>query len=945
MKRLQWLAMGALCTVAGCSDDPAPAGDAGAAMRTDRGPELDASAPRAITDLPVQETLRLPNLESPVDVVVDRWGWPHIRGASLRDVARVQGFLLARDRMAQMDILRRLASGNLASRFGPLNSAVIETDLSFRVLGLRRAATAMWAQIQTGQSRERTLLEGFTEGVNHYLSQVRAGNVEVPAGSTVVVDDTTPEWSPVDSLVIGRYQSYSLSYDAEDDIANSSTLQRIREIFDGADAMTQPARAARRGMALDVIRWAPPSDAVIVSDFFPRAGGQALSYRPNVFRPALRSSVYRDAQRFLQLTRSGAEVLGDETRGSNNWVVTPQASASGHALLANDPHLSLTSPPIWWGTHLTVTAGPDAIDVAGTTFPGIPGVIIGFTNRIAWGVTTAGYDVTDVYQETIIPGGNGQPDRVRFNGQEVPIQVINEMVSDGLGTTLTVPIEVVPHHGPLVPRIANGRIQPRTGTTALSIKWTGHQPTNDLSAFVGVAYSRNVSEAMRAVENFGVGAQNWVLADIEGNTAYKSHAVIPVRAAGALTWSPARPEGTNPCTVLPGDGSAEWMGAVPANQIPQAVGSPQRPFIATANGDQAGVTLDNNPFDAPVYLGCNFASGWRQQRIAARLQGLNNRATRSDMESVQADTVVQAGAQMRPFLAQAMARLEMAWANPSSQPDLSALATSTTARQARLRDAAMRLAQWSLDGASGVGTATEMQRRDAVASSLFHGWVVRVLAGVFNDELSALRMDGLSVGWDRLRAVLHLLEHPDQLRARDTATMQSALWDDLSTADVNETRDYILLRALDETLTQLETLFMTNNVDNWLWGQQHTVRFNVLFAGLGPGVAIPGSGDPMFARGFPRPGGIDVVDASGPSTSSFNFNYGSGPSQRFTVEMDPAGPRAFNALPGGQSIDPSSAHHRDEAELWRVNRSHQVALAEADVVANAERRIRVERLP
>ncbi len=935
-----------LVALTSCSSNNPPTPDAG--MVSDTGPALDAPGPTRIEELPIAERLRLPNLDAPVDVVVDRWGWPHIRARNLRDLARAQGYLLARDRMAQMDVLRRLASGTLAERFGALNAGAINSDLSFRTLGLRRAAQAMWTQLEAGgPSRERTLLEGFSQGVNHYLSQVRSGAVSLPQGSSVVVDETTADWTPVDALVIGRYQSYSLSYDANDDIRRSATAQRIREVFDTADPMMQPAQAARRGMTLDVLRWAPPTDAIVVPEFLgtlPGATGQPLTHRPETHRPRVARSVFRDAERFLALTQAGAEMLGDETRGSNNWIVAPSGTRNGRALLANDPHLGLTSPAIWWGVHLTVTEGPDAVDVAGTTFPGIPGVIIGFTPRVAWGVTTAGYDVTDVYQETITPGAAGQPDTVRFNGMDVPIQVITERVSNGRGGFVDARIEVVPHHGPLVPRISDGMILPRQGTTALSIKWTGHQPTTDLSAFLGVSYAANVAEARQAVQRFGVGAQNWVLADIEGNTGYASHAVIPVRAMGALTWHPTmRPEGTNPCMVLPGDGSAEWVGTLRPEQIPQGAPTPQRPFLATANGDQSGVTLDNNPFDAPVYLGCAFASGYRQERALQRLGALApQQATREDMEAIQADTHVLLGGQLRPFLMEAMGRMEMAWANPTSQPDLAPLAMATMARQARLRDAAARLQAWSLDGASGVGEATEAQRRDASATSIFHGWVVRLLANTFNDEATALSLPGVSVGWDRLRTIVHLLRNPGQLQARNPMTQQSVLWDDLGTADVTETRDLILVRSLDEALTELERVFAAADIDMWRWGAQHTIRFNVLFPPLGPGVSIPASGDPMFPRGFPRPGGIDVLDASGPSTGSFNFSFGSGASQRFTVEMDPSGPIAHNALPGGQSIDPASPHHRDEAELWRTNRSHRIPLREADIVAQHARRIRIE---
>lgn len=949
----RWILAGCLAGLAACSDNTSsPPADAGAVTdRPDAAPPDavgDAGTPTTIAQVPVARTERLDGLEGPVDVVYDAMGWPHIYAASLRDAAYVQGLIMARDRMAQMDLLRRLASGTLAERFGQVPGA-IEQDLASRVLGLRRAAQAMWDQMQPG--RAKTILEAYTRGVNAYLAAVRRSEVDIPMGSELLVDAMTPEWTPVDSLVIGRYQSYSLSYDADDDIERSGVAQRAREVFEMADAAMHPERAARRGFAWDVLVWRSPSTATVVPDFFPRPMGQASSYRPEIERPAVTSSTLRRTGRFFELVDELFSIFGDETRGSNNWVVTAGASATGHPLLANDPHLRLSSPAIWWGNHITITGGADAISVAGTTFPGIPWVIIGFTPRIAWGVTTAGYDVTDVYQEEITPGANGQPDTVRFNGQQVPIQVINETVRDATGGTIQARIEVVPHHGPIVPTISNNAIQPRTGTRALTVKWTGHAPTTEFQAFLDVSYAASAQEARQRVQAFGVGAQNWVIADVTGGVEYTSHANIPVRAAGALTWTPTNVTGTNPCMVLPGTGEAEWTGNLAPDRIPGATGSMTRPFIVTANNDQAGVTLDGNPFDAPAYLGCSFAWGWRGERIAQRLGALGNRMTREDMESIQSDVKVLAGGRFRPFLMEAGARLEMAWTTAGSQPDLTALAAELMPRQARIREALMRVQRWSLEGASGVGEGvTDTQRDDAVATAIFHAWHGRLLQRALGDENAALRQSGVPYGYDMLRAVLHLLEHPMELRTRDMTTGQSTLWDDISTADVRETRDWILLKSLDEALQGLAATWGSEDMTRWRWGERHTVRFGALVPGAP--TDIPPSRDMMHPNGFPRGGGIEVVDASGggwgPSVTSgamgpmlrYGFSYGSGPSQRFTVDLDPAGPIAWNVVPGGQSMDPQSPHFRDGADLWWRNRSHRVYLVERDVAGHAARRLR-----
>lgn len=950
MRTLALVTMGVLGAL-GCSDNtstPAPTTDAAADVARDATSDSTVDGggvdgiPAAVAAHPLSEAAtRSMGLDGPVDVVYDRMGWPHVYASSLRDAAAVQGYIMARDRMPQMEMLRRLASGTLAERFGVLvsDTSLVDRDLAARVLGLRRAATAMWAATMPG--RDKTLLENFARGVNKYLQEVRDGSVTLPSETALVVDQDTPEWTPVDSLVIGRYQSYSLSYDANDDVDSTLLTERATRVFETADATMQPARAARRGFLADITRWTPQSPVAVVPNFLPRPTGAMSTFRPDVDRPAIPRRVVDATANFRRLSNQLAEVWGDETRGSNNWVVHPSASTTGHALLANDPHLSLTSPAIWWGSHLTVTRGPDAVDVAGTTFPGIPGVIIGFTPRLAWGVTTAGYDVTDVYAETVTPGASGQPDTVRFNGAQVPIVTMPEAVNTGSGVYMA-PLEFVPHHGPIIPDIRNGRIMPRTGTRALSIKWTGHQPTTELTAFLSLAYARTAAEGKTAVNAFGVGAQNFVIADVDGNVEYTSHSNIPIRAAGAMTWSPTNPAGTHPCSVLPGTGEAEWTGNVANNNIPQATLSATLPFLATANNDQAGVTFDGNPFDSPVYLGCYYPSGWRAERITTRLRALGTRVTVDDMKSIQADAQVEAGARYRPFLAQAMARLEMEWTTVGTQRDLATLATTLRPRQDRIREAARRIAEWTLDSPSGVETGvTDAQRRDSVATTLFHAWVGQVLNGLFTDELTALNEGQSSgVGIDRLRVGLYLLEHPMDARTRDAATGQSALWDDMTTTDVSETRDLILLRSLDAALTGLATAYTSPDMAMWLWGQFHTVQFDSIIPGPGAGLSIPPDRDTMFPRGFPRHGGIDVVDAANFGLGGFSWGFGSGASQRFVVELTPTGPRAFNAIPGGQSMTRGNAHFRDGAELWRQNQYHPVPLSTTDVVAASERHLR-----
>lgn len=926
--------------LAACSPPPSP---------TDAGPDagVDATdAPRTIAELPYEGVQHIAGLDGPVDVVVDRWGWPHIYATTLRDAMFIEGYLMARDRMPQMEILRRLASGTLAEAFGALSPSLIERDLSMRVIGLRRAAQRIWDATPPG--RGRTALEAFSAGVNLYLAEVRSGETRVPTGTEIVVTDATRDWTPVDSLTIGRLQTFALSYSADAELDATEVRDRAREIFDMADPSTAPERAARRGFAWDFLQMAPPSNATVVPDFY-ASMGSGLRYRGEARAPRVPRALAESARPFFRALREAIDVLGQGWNvGSNNWVVHSSHSASGHALLANDPHLQLSSPPIWWGVYVNITQGPDAGEANGVTFPGLPGVLLGHNGRVAWGATVAFYDVSDIYRETITPGRDGAPDTVRFRGGEVPIETITETVSNGRGGTVTARIELVPHHGPIVPTIRDGNIQPRTGTSALSIRWTGMEVTHELDAFIGLMYARNVAEGRAALEAYGVGAMNWVLADVEGAIGYTTHALVPMRGHGATSWDPQNnPEGTLPCTVLPGQGEgdadAEWNGYLPSALLPNALGGPERPFIVSANNDQAGLALDGNPLNDRVFLSCHWAHGYRAERIQQRLRALGTRATREDMEAIQSDHTVLAADRYRPFISAAFARLEQEWETPGTHADLTSLAEETRARAPRLRDAVARLMAWSLDGASGVDqNATDAQRRDAVASTLFHAWLTRLVNLAFSDELAALSLSSGILDYVQPDAALFLLEHPDRARTRDNTTNQSTIWDDLRTSTVRETRDSVLLRALDEALTGLEMRAGSAEIERWLWGNFHTVRFESLVPGPGASLAIPPPGDRTFPNGFPRPGGFDVVDASEPGTTDLDFSYNAGASMRFTIEMDPAGPRAFNALPGGESIDRFSPFHANEAELWRNNQSHPMPRTEAEVVASYRVRLRFE---
>lgn len=606
-----------------------------------------------------------------VELVVDSNGWPHVFASSLRDAAFAQGYAIARERMPQLELFRRIANGELAEALGAVSAKFVESDVTMRTLGLRHVAAEMWERTAPGRSRE--LLEGYAAGVNRHLAELRDGRERVPRGAELLLGPRTRDWTPADSLAVLRLMELFLNFNADAEIERTLLLDRAGpELFE------------------HLVRFDPPSRASTVPDFY----AQVLTPLQRVLPPEDRLAV-----------------------GTNAWAVSGARSKSGHALLANDPHLPLTSPSMLFGVHLVVTGGADALDVTGTAFPGVPGVVFGHNARVAWGICNAMLDQMDVYEETLVD------DTVVFAGVQLPLERRVERIATGLGGFIDYTVEVVPHHGPILPVFEReGVPRARSGSSALSVRWVALQPTHEVDGLLALLYARDVAEARAAVKPIEAPGMAFVLADSAGDIGFQLVGKVPVRAAGA-----------RPAFVLPGDGSAEWVGWVQPEQLPW---SGTRPFLAAANNDPAGVARDGDPFDAPVYLGYDFAEGFRAERIAERLGVLDGRATREDMEALQADTVMLAAKRFAPWFPQGPLR------------------------------------EWDFDA-----------RADAVEPTMFHAWLWRLSEATLGDELEAI---GMKLGArQKLIAVLAALESPDV----------SPLWDDVRTRGVVETRDDLLERV------------------------------------------------------------------------------------------------------------------------------------------------------
>lgn len=903
-----------------------------------------SSAPRGIDSLPVDAEMHLSGLDGPVDVVTDSRGMPHIYATTEHDALMVQGYLMARDRLAQFEFYRRALQGTMAEIVSPvLAPGIVDQDAGARQLGFRRLARRIYDSLPADDPALQAI-ESFCAGVNLYIAEVRSGEANLPAGlGGILPPDKIADWSPVDTFTVARYMSYDLSRSAGDEIDLTSARLAVAEQFP-ADS-PDPRLAARAGLLHDLWPLAPAEQAPS-RDGFPnldddsgsRAFWQPLGPSgPAPHRRLPRAGTLRAAAEYFRwLNAHFLDYLGPGG-GSNNWAVHGSHTAGGHPLLASDPHLSLSSPNFFWYVHLnTARAGGD-LNASGLALFGTPGVLLGYNERIAWGLTVSNFDVDDVYLETIVPGSGGAPDQVVFRGQQVLIETITETIDIIGGDTRTVTIEMVPHHGPIIP----GTHEPG-GTEALSRRWVGYQVTNEVAALVGMLKAGSVEEVEQALDQFQVGSQNWMVVSADGDIYWTSQSLVPLRDPRALSYDPATGQGQAPCFVLPGDGDYEWSGEYLGDRyLPHDI-NPARGFLSTANQDQVGVTHDGNPFNDAYYLGWYFDLGHRNARISSRLAELvaAGGVTTDDLSQLQADDHSPLGERLAPALVQAVEHALAERDQAGTHPDLAGVVAELGARLERIAEMKDRLAAWTSyhTPAAVEGNPSGAEIADSVATTIFNATLTRLVHLAFDDEVARL---GVQPGSQFIaRALENAVSRPETMASYDAAAGDTVLWDDLDTDAVSESRDERMLRALDQALDFLEQR-LGNDMDGWRWGKLHTVRLADITGLFGDSLSIPPEGDARYPDGYPRHGDNFNVDAANFGMwSTDDFSYRAGPQQRLVLEMTPDGPRAWNARAGGQSQDPDDPHFADDVEYWRRNQAPALYFTEAEVAAHAERRVR-----
>lgn len=907
------------------------------------------------------ETIELAGLDGRVEVTTDDRAIPHIRAATRHDLLVVEGYLMARDRFAQMEFIRRNVVGRLAEVAGALSPTLIDTDRSQRFLGFKRWGEAIYASLPADDPSKKAA-DAFVDGINQYIDKVLKDRSFVAsrgneALALLISSPNFGHWTGADIFALARYQAWNLSYDAGADVARTRAMAGALAAF---PANAPDARvAARAGIFRDF--WTDkPARASFTTEGFPNVGtdtGTRARRPPAAPRFAPDERALAGAEAFFERMDRNLLTRRDPHIGSNSWVVAGSKTASGNPILSNDPHLSLIAPPVWWYVHLDTASrgGEDAIDAQGVAFAGLPGVVLGFNRKLAWSATTTGYDVTDVYDEQVTFRNDGTaqapvwtPVSTRFRGQDVPVQVLTEVIKNQNQPDEDYKVYVVPHHGPIIPDsfVYPASVATPTGR-AMSVRYTGDTPSNELAFFTGLLTAGDFAAAETAQDNFRVGSQNFSFVSKTDGIRWSTESRIPQRDSRACSFAydaAGVPTGVSPMFVLDGaSGNFEWQADLEDRYVPHEV-NPARGYIATSNQDNVGVTADGNPCNDPYYLGGDFDVGYRQGRIRQRLDALVARGniTPDDMVTLQGETTSATGEGMRAAIILA---LNHALADTSDDPALTAAMTELGAGgRAIITDARTRLMAWTFATPHGVGATDPAIIADSVATTVWNAMLTRLAPLVMGDETARITRSPGTL--QAARFLEWALASPQQLatyRASyggDATWNDSVVWDDVNTGNILESRDERIVRAVVAAYNFLNGRLGVDR-DQWRWGRLHAVRFGQVVPALDGNdqLSLPPEGDATFPIGYPRHGDLGAVDPGNFSIyGATSFTYGSGASQRLVVEMTPDGPIARNAIPGGQHEDPDSPHHGDEAALWRDNKQPPLYTTAGDIDAHAQKR-------
>jgi penicillin amidase len=689
-------------------------------------------------------SVAVPGLSAAVEVRRDDQGVPQVYADSAADLFYAQGYVHAQDRFFEMDLRRHITAGRLSELVGASTEA-LQADKVVRTLGWRRVAEQ---ELPLLSASTRQYLQSYADGVNAYIAGRSASQLGV---EYAVLDLQLPSyrikpWTPVDSLAWLKAMAWDLKSNYDDEVTRARLsallpVKRVEQLYPRYpfDEHAPIITASGSGGSASAV----PGAALQAMDS--RQGAQALQLAQQAL----------DAVPALMGTGDGI--------GSNSWVVSGEHTSTGKPLLANDPHLGPAIPSIWYqmGLHCRTVSSQCPFDVAGFTFSGTPGVIIGHNQRIAWGFTNLGPDVTDLYLERILG------DRVEYDGRYEQVKQRKETISVRGSHDVTITVRST-RHGPLLSDVLpsvraagrdTGRSSSEDTTYDVALAWTALTPGRTADAIFELDAATDWDSFRAAASSFEVPSQNLIYADVDGNIGYQAPGRIPVRRGYDGRWP------------VPGWKSRyAWTSFVPFSQLPHEL-NPAEGFIVTAN---QAVSASTRP-----YLTQDWSYGYRSQRIRDLIQGSidrHHKITVADMAGIQRDTRNGMAANLVPLLLKV---------DLSDDPFT--------------REAQDLLKGWDFT-----------QPADSAAAAYYNAVWSNLLRLGFDDELGdALAADGGDRWFEVVTQLLQRRSDP--------------WWDNKATAGAIENRDEILHQAMVEARVEL-TRKLGKDVSRWQWGRLHRLE-------------------------------------------------------------------------------------------------------------------------
>ncbi|MEU3303336.1 penicillin acylase family protein [Streptomyces sp. NPDC006678] len=863
-------------------------------------------------------TIELKGLSGSVDVKRDGNGIPQIYADTDEDLFRAQGYVHAQDRFWEMDVRRHVTAGRLSEMFGP---GSVETDAFLRTLGWRRVAQEEYDKQLAPATKK--YLQAYADGVNAYLSGRDSSEVSLEYAALGLTNDYTPEkWTPVDSVAWLKAMAWDLRGNMQDEIDRSLMTSRlsqaqIKQLYPEYPYDLHQPVVQGGSVDSDTDKWDPKAKASSSDDSDNGSnggsndgsgnglGGGSGSGSDNGTGSGSGDGSGSGGGQGIQSQLSGLSDVLDRVPamlgpngngiGSNSWVVSGKYTTTDKPLLANDPHLAPQLPSLWsqMGLHCRAVSPKCSFDVAGYTFSGMPGVIIGHNQDIAWGFTNLGADVTDLYLEKVSQAGWQSGSRFK------PFKVRDEVIKVAGGASKTITVRET-DHGPLISdRSAEmervGERAPVSNSTpvpdrghgyGVALRWTALDPGKSMDAVFKLNLAKDFKDFQAAAKDFEVPSQNLIYADTKGNIGYQAPGNIPIRAEGFDGSMPV--PGWNP--------TSGWKGYIPFDELPYEY-NPKRGYIVTAN--QAVVDSDKYPY----LITKDYGYGSRSQRINDLIELKikdGGKISTDDMRTMQMDN----SSEIAKLLTHHLLKIDV------SDP--------------YVREAQKLLEGWDYT-----------QEPDSAAAAYFNAVWRQVLKLAFGNKLpKELRVQGECLNVrpaDSTGPVDDLNGLVRECGQRDAESAQpdggdrwyevvrglledenSEWWQSPKTRKdaATTTRDGLLARAMKDARWEL-TAKLGKDVSTWSWGRLHQLTLkNQTLGTEGPEVLqwmlnrgpwnLGGGEATVNATGWNAAGGYDVIWV--PSMRMI-VNVGDWDKSRW-INLTGASGHAYNA------------HYTDQTDKW-----------------------------